>query len=282
MSRCANDRWSNYSTGNFQGSRYPTLRSKSPYRSSSSLSRASSNSNLDIRDDYFNALNKSLGAHDASFMEEQEVEDTGNQRYGSLQRPKSSSSRNRTSSGTRYGSKSTFDVDRLNKDYSRRYKPSNTSGNLTGSYGGNTTSGYKSTTNPYKSSYDYNNNDNDDDDYALTRTKIGTNYTGIYSDSEPEYDPYGSNPTGFKTKTTTRYTTETNPFDPDRETIKKTTTTKTTSSYYPSSTTTYKGLDYPSNVDLDFGDGIESDESMSEYLNCKSFQPDNLADSKIF
>ncbi|OTF73280.1 hypothetical protein BLA29_003420 [Euroglyphus maynei] len=147
------DRWSNFDK--FSPSSY-RLRSKSPYRSNSSLSRTSSTSNLKIDDDYFNALNKSLGAHDASFMEE---EDSGSiKSYNSLtRRPLSSSStRNRYQSA----------VD--NDDLSHKYR-----------YGGRGKS---------YGSYDNDLNNN----YPITTTSANKVVSYAASDSEPEYEPYST------------------------------------------------------------------------------------------
>ena len=241
------DRWSNYdkySTTTKSLSRPSSkLRSKSPmmYRSNSSLSRSSSTSNLKIDDDYFNALNKSLGAHDTSFLEE-DVDDSGslngggghggdNYRYNSLQRPSSASARrNRYQSGGDGGATT---------DSKYRYGQGKTYGS-------------------YDNDLNNNNNYPTSTGYSTTSRVIkghkGVSYDD--SDSEPEFEPYSSYKYSSSLKTIPSSTTKTK----------------------------NKGLfddDYGNNDDISDG-GNESDESMNEYLNCKSFYPDNLSQSKLF
>lgn len=100
--------------------RYSSLsRSKSPYRSTSSLnSHASSSSNLKVDTDNFDQLNKSLGRHDASFVR-------GKDGSSSSKSGANLSKLSRDSDSSRYGSlgKDRFNVGKLNKDYStNKYK----------------------------------------------------------------------------------------------------------------------------------------------------------------
>lgn len=281
MSHCRSDRWSNfdkYSTSTLQ--RYP-LRSKSPYRSTSSLSRSSSTSNLKIEDDYFNALNKSLGAHDANFIHKEEDDETGSYkndfgghsnewRYNSLNRP-----------SKKYGSDK-YGGSKINKSYG--YGLNDDDDDDIGK--GKT----------YSYSYKYNdNNDNDHklksynifdkDDYGGSKFKYGSS---TYDNND--LDKNNNDPYHYSTSITAKVTYDSDPDDNDKPYFKYTTTTTTTTNTRSgdggkpnyrlstkSATNDYYALDNHND-----NASVESDESMSEYMNCKSFYPDSLSESKLF
>lgn len=269
MSHCRSDRWSNFDKYSTSLQRYP-LRSKSPYRSTSSLSRSSSTSNLKIEDDYFNALNKSLGAHDANFIHKEEDDETGSYkndngnewRYNSLNRP------NKKYGTDKYGGSKT------NKSY--------------GSYGGQKYGyGFEDDGKGQTYSYKYS-DDNDDklksykdnDDYGGSKFKFSSTY-------DNDLDRNNNDPYHYSTSITAKVTYDS---DPDNEPYFKYTTTTTTTTntrsgdggkpnYRLSATT---GNDYYAHDNVNDNASVESDESMSEYINCKSFYPDSLSESKLF
>ncbi|KPM06414.1 hypothetical protein QR98_0048890 [Sarcoptes scabiei] len=249
MSQCTNDRWSNFDRFSTSTSRYP-MRTKSPYRSNSSLSRTSSTSNLKIEDDYFNALNKSLGAHDADFMhkEEEDINEPSSNsewRYNSLNRPRSK-----------------FNTDRLKKDYSRSsYDKYGTGSYGLGDYKSPSSYGYSYDSNNYSSRKptSTSNPSTNSNTYSNYFSKSKVTYAG--SDSEPEYETY-------------TYSSK-----PDRlggPNIRKSTYSSGKGySSRPSYNRSYGGDD-------DDNQSLESDASMSEYINCGSFYPDTLSDQKLF
>lgn len=254
------DRWSNFDKFSTSLSSPNRYRSKSPYRSTSSLSRTSSTSNLKIDDDYFNALNKSLGAHDASFIEE----DSGSMKSGhsggggggrythSLTRP-SSSSRNRYQSGgdSNRKYKSTFDDD---GDLGHKYRYG--TGKSYGSYDNDLNNNYPSTFGGVGGGYSTT---------TTTVTNKGVSYAAA-SDSEPEYEPY-SYKYDLKSKSTKQ---------------PKTTLSSSTKNRGEHRLFDYGNHNNDNSEDDDDDGGHESDESMNEYLNCKSFYPDNLSEAKLF
>lgn len=215
-----------YSSGRYSGlDKYS--RTKSPYRSTSSLSRDShhgSLSNLRIDPDYFNLLNKSLGAHDASFMHNEDEECSLKSGHSSAAGSRYNSLRKSAKPTTTTSSSYKFDVNKLNKDYSSKYKPKSFN----------------------SSDYDLNNNNNYYEHYSSGLGKRIGGGNECTSGSESDFEL--SKPT-----TSYRYTTT-------------------------SRNVTSKG-----NLD-DLGDtgSVASDDSMSEYIHCRSFCPDSVSDNKLF
>lgn len=223
------NRYSSYSTSDRYRQpsydRYTSLsRSKSPYRSTSSLNSHASDANLKVEPNNFDALNKSLGRHDASFMDESS-KSGDNSRYNSL---KKGSSRNN----------SRFNVDKLNKDYSKDYG----TGKIGKLAGDSSSSDYDLNNNYQASSYKPAKAAacaSDSDDYELTSpTYRPSTYTS----------PYRSSLAGGlgASKVAPRVD---------------------------------KGDDRGGN-DEPLSD--YSDESMSEYIHCKTYCPDSVDDSKLF
>ena len=212
-------------------------RSKSPYRSTSSLnSHASNSSNLKVNTDNFDLLNKSLARHDSSFVLNKDDSLTG----------KSGSNRTNNYSNdhddsNRYGSlkKDRFNVNRLNKDYSTN--------KFFGKSGADTSS----------SDYDQNNNYQFSGSYG--KGGKGKSVSGCASSSESDYETSGQPLASYRYSSGRPYTSNV---------------------ARSSLLTTDKG-DHDHLSDRD-GDPSESDESMSEYIHCKSFCPDSVSDSKLF
>ena len=204
--------------------RYSSLsRSKSPYRSTSSLnSHASSSSNLKVDTNNFDLLNQSLGRHDASFV----LDDNASVKSGANYSKHSRGNDSDYSNASRLGSakKDRFNVAKLNKDYSI---------NKLGDTSGGSSSDYDLNNNYQFSSYVSGGKG------AKASTCLSGSESDDYELSVPSYQPYRSR------------------------------ASKLTSSLD-------KG-------DLDLSDHSDySDESMSEYIHCKSFCPDSVSDSKLF
>lgn len=268
------NRYGNYSTTTSDRYRQPSYdrslyntsslsRSKSPYRSTSSLNSHASSTNLtNVPTDNFDRLNKSLRRHDTSFMDETASTKNDSDSRGDY----SSSSLKKKGSGRK-----PFNVDKLNKDYSKNYGIS--SG---GHKYGSGLSKLDDASSSASEDYDLNNNFSSlgRKDKMLTKQKP---VCATSSSSESDYEPSRNT---YKPSTTNLYGSSSpyrSSLGADLGSSKPYTSTYGTSSY---TTTTDKGDHYQEKEDEEEGDF--SDESMSEYIHCKSYCPDSVSDSKLF
>lgn len=269
-------RYGNYSTTTSDRYRQPSYdrslyntsslsRSKSPYRSTSSLnSHASSNNLTNVPTDNFDRLNKSLRRHDTSFMDEtaSSTKNDSDSRGGDYS----------SSSLKKKGGRKPFNVDKLNKDYSKDYGIS--SG---GHKYGTGLSKLDDASSSASEDYDLNNNFSSlgRKDKLLVKQKP---VCATSSSSESDYEPSRSNT--YKTTTNLYGTSSSSPY---RSTLGVASSSKPYSSSYGTyTTTTDKGDHYHVEKEDEEGDDDYSDESMSEYLHYKSYCPDSVSDSKLF
>lgn len=260
-------------------------RSKSPYRSTSSLnSHNSSSTNLNVNTDNFDRLNKSLRRHDTSFMDETASSSTKNDSdsrdYGS------SYSLGKKKGGARSGAGGgAFNVDKLNKDYSKDYgKYSSGLSKLDDASYSSSASDYDLNNN-YSSAYGGISSLGKKEKPLVKQSNVCANSSSSSSDNS-DYEPSSVRP--YKAKTTT--TTTSSYSSPYRSStlgsgLKPSSTSYTTSSYK----TADKGDHYrekDQEVEREETEALSgeeySDESMSEYLHCKSYCPDSVSDSKLF
>lgn len=223
-------------------------RNKSPYRSTSSLSRDSHDANLKVDTDYFNMLNKSLGAHDSSFLSAKD--DDNDETKSSSSGPNYSKYSSFKNSKSNIPSKTKFNIGKLNKDYSTtNYK-------LGGGGGADS------------SDYDYNNN--------LSISGLGKKYystgrlctsglgvSGHNSGSESDYELSYAPRSGGISGTSGVFGNTTNTFSKSKgeNLIER------------------KEDEEKEEEEMD---NDSSDESVSEWANCKSFCPDSRASSSQF